>query len=189
LGVHSIPGSLSLHFAATSLCFYFLGVLQTQVLRLPFIPFPCCHHFCVPCPCLSCSYFCHPAAFRKLHAAVCHLSLIDIDTVRVITQKFSNPRFISLSDFNSIYISHLASGQLHTLIRSYSYYSSKMLIFNSLFPRLHIKNKQITTHLFRHNYVKKLFDQGQTIEEISSIIGEREPKNTLGYVYSQISSS
>jgi site-specific recombinase XerD len=116
------------------------------------------------------------------------VSLIDIDTVQVITQKFSNPRIIPLSDFNPIYIAHLASGQLPALIRSYSYYSSKMLIYNSLHPRLYIKNKQVTTHLFRHNYVKRLFDLGQTIEQISETIGEREPKNTLGYVYSQISS-
>jgi len=116
------------------------------------------------------------------------ITLIDIDTVQVITQKFSNPRLIPLSDFNSIFISHLASGSLHTLIRSYSYYSSKILIYNSLFPRLYIKNKQVTTHLFRHNYVKKLFEEGQSIEEISEIIGERESKNTMGYVYSQIQS-
>jgi site-specific recombinase XerD len=117
------------------------------------------------------------------------VSIIDINSVLVQTQKFSNPRIIPISDFNSVYMAHLASGTLYNLIRSYSYYSEKMLLYNTQFHKLFIKNKRISTHLYRHNYVKRLFDDGYTIPQISTVIGERDDKNTMGYVYSQISSS
>jgi len=117
------------------------------------------------------------------------VSIIDINSVLVQTQKFSNPRIIPISDFNSVYIAHLASGSLFNLIRSYSYYSEKMLLYNSQFHKLFINKKRISTHLYRHNFVKRLFDNDYTIPQISTTIGERDDKNTLGYVYSQISSS
>ena len=116
------------------------------------------------------------------------ISIIDINSVLVQTQKFSNPRVISISDFNPVYISHLASGSLDAFIRSYSYYSEKILLFNSLFHKLYINNKRISTHLYRHNFVKKLYEEGLSISEISNTIGERDNKNTFGYVHSQISS-
>jgi len=117
------------------------------------------------------------------------VEIIDTETVQVITQKFSNPRLIEITEINPIYFAHLAADTLKSIIRSYSYYSNKFVLFNSLFPRLAIKDKRITTHLFRHNYVKRLHDDGMSIPEISEIIGEREEKNTMGYIYSQISSS
>jgi len=61
-----------------------------------------------------------------------------------------------------------------------------MLAYNYEFGNLFVEGKQITTHLFRHNYVKRLFDSGLSVSEISSIIGERAEKNTLGYVHSRI---
>ncbi len=117
------------------------------------------------------------------------IEIIDTEMVLVTTQKFSNPRLINISDLNPIYFAHLASDTLKSILRSYSYYSNKFVLFNSLFPRLSINDKRITTHLFRHNYVKKLSNGGLSTSEISKIIGEREEKNTLGYVYSEISSN
>ncbi|MDF1549372.1 MAG: tyrosine-type recombinase/integrase [Bacteroidales bacterium] len=114
------------------------------------------------------------------------ISIVDINSVLVQTQKFSNPRIIPIEDFNPVFISHLASSSLHSLIRSYSYYSEKMLLYNNLFNKLYINKKRISTHLFRHNFVKKLYTEGSTIQQISNTIGERDDKNTLGYVYSQI---
>ncbi len=116
------------------------------------------------------------------------ISIIDTNSVLVQTQKFSNPRVISITDFNPVYISHLASGSLDAFIRSYSYYSEKMFLYNSLFHKLYINSKRISTHLYRHNFVKKLFANGFSISEISNTIGERDDKNTFGYVHSQISS-
>jgi len=117
------------------------------------------------------------------------VEIIDTEIVQVATQKFSDPRLIEISELNPIYFAHLASDTLKSILRSYSYYSNKFVLFNSLFPRLAIKDKRVTTHLFRHNYVKKLHDNGLSILEISKIIGEREEKNTMGYIYSEITSS
>ncbi len=116
------------------------------------------------------------------------ISIIDTNSALVQTQKFSNPRVISISDFNPVYISHLASNSLDAFIRSYSYYSEKMFLYNNMFNKLYVNKKRISTHLYRHNFVKKLYNDGFSIPEISNTIGERDSKNTLGYVHSKISS-
>lgn len=60
--------------------------------------------------------------------------------------------------------------------------------FNNYYPRLHVwvERKEIQSHLFRHLYCKKLFEAGQTISQISEKLGERDTKNTQGYIYSQL---
>ena len=47
-------------------------------------------------------------------------------------------------------------------------------------------NRKLITHLFRHNFVKKKYNEGLSIEEISKIIGEVNEANTRGYVESKI---
>ncbi|MFN8258129.1 MAG: site-specific integrase [Bacteroidales bacterium] len=116
------------------------------------------------------------------------ISLVDANTALVKTQKYSNPRIIHISSINQTYFENYITNNLHKFIRSYSYYSSKIIAFNNEFGNLYVDGKQITTHLFRHNFVKKLSDSGLSVPEISSIIGERVDKNTLGYIHSQISS-
>lgn len=116
------------------------------------------------------------------------LELIDTNTVLIQTQKFSNPRIIHLSEFNITYIENFVNNNLRNFIRSYSYYSSKITAYNNEYPNLYVEGKKVTTHIFRHNYVKKLSDSGLSVTEISAIIGERDNKNTLGYIYSQITS-
>lgn len=57
-------------------------------------------------------------------------------------------------------------------------YSTKSLYYS--------ERKRICTHVFRHNYVKKMYKNGYSIDEISEKIGEVEPKNTEGYLTSII---
>lgn len=47
-------------------------------------------------------------------------------------------------------------------------------------------DKNITTHIFRYNVVKKLYADGWTVPEISSYIGEVEDINTQGYIDAQL---
>jgi len=114
------------------------------------------------------------------------LSLIDVNTILVTTQKFSNPRPINTSYFNSVYLSNFLSNNLIRFIRSYSFYSTKFIEFNYEFSNLFVLSKAVTTHLFRHNYVKKLADSGFTVSEISALIGERSNTNTQRYIDSVI---
>lgn len=55
----------------------------------------------------------------------------------------------------------------------------------SLYPRIWIGNKESTLHLYRHNYVKKLIDQGFTNEEIQIKLGEKSMKSALSYIESR----
>lgn len=47
--------------------------------------------------------------------------------------------------------------------------------------------KKITTHLFRHNYAKKLKEVGKTDVEIQSILGEKHLISAQNYINSQLS--
>ncbi len=114
------------------------------------------------------------------------IQLVDANTALVQTQKFSNPRVIQISSINQAYFENYVNNNLHHFIRSYSYYSSKIIAYNNEFGNLFVEGKQITTYIFRHNFVKKLADSGHTVSEISAIIGERADKNTFGYIHSQI---
>jgi len=115
------------------------------------------------------------------------LNLVDTNSILVQTQKFSNPRLIDIVYFNGTYFSNFITGNLKNFIRSYSYYCDKLITYNFEYSKLFVLDKHITTHIFRHNYVKKLYASGFTITEISAIIGERENKNTEGYINSIIS--
>jgi site-specific recombinase XerD len=111
---------------------------------------------------------------------------IDSNTILVTTQKFSNPRPINTNLLNSTYLEAFNNNNLSRFVRSFSYYndsfSNRLLNFKSL----HIKDKPVTTHLFRHNYIKKLYLSGLDTAQISAIIGERNNKNTQGYIDSKV---
>jgi len=114
------------------------------------------------------------------------LSDIDTNTILVTTQKFSNPRIISKSSLNSTYLSAFLNSKLAYYVRSYSFYSNYFINHLPTFKYIKTENKLISTHLFRHNYIKKLYNDGKTVSEISSIIGERSDANTFKYISSTI---
>jgi len=114
------------------------------------------------------------------------IQLVDANTALVRTQKYSNPRIIQISSINRTYFENYVNNNLQNFIRSYSYYSSKIVAYNNEYTNLFVEGKQITTHIFRHNFVKKLSDSGLSVSEISGIIGERAEKNTFGYIHSRI---
>lgn len=114
------------------------------------------------------------------------LQLIDTNTLLVTTQKFSNPRTLNVNLFNTTYLQAFQSNTLHNFIRSYSYYNSQFITRLKYYKNLRISGKQVTTHLFRHNYIKKMYLNGFDCNQISAIIGERVLKNTQGYIDSVI---
>lgn len=54
------------------------------------------------------------------------------------------------------------------------------------YRRLFCGRKEIVTHLFRHNAIKKMFDLTNDINQVNDFIQEEDPQNTLQYVNSQI---
>jgi hypothetical protein len=49
-----------------------------------------------------------------------------------------------------------------------------------------VDDKNCTSHIFRHNRVKQLYSQGQTIQQISDYLGEIDNRNTEGYINSRL---
>lgn len=48
------------------------------------------------------------------------------------------------------------------------------------------KTKQIRSHIFRHNYAKKVFEEKQTNEAVQAELGEKHLTSAMNYIYSQI---
>ena len=117
------------------------------------------------------------------------ITQIDTNTVLITTQKFSNPRAINTSLLNPTYYKAFQDNTLKLFVRSYSYYNSAFITRCRYFKDLKIGGKLVTTHLFRHNYIKKLALNGFTAQQISAIIGERVDKNTQGYIDSIITAT
>ena len=117
------------------------------------------------------------------------ITQIDTNTVLINTQKFSNPRAINSSLLNETYYSAFQLNTLPLFIRSYSYYNSAFINRLRYYKDIRIGEKEVTTHLFRHNYIKKLSINGFDTNQISGIIGERVNKNTQGYIDSIITAN
>lgn len=62
--------------------------------------------------------------------------------------------------------------------------STASYYFKCFFPNypVFVSGKIITTHLFRHSIIKSMYDLNYTLEQISIFIGERDTKNTQGYI-------
>ena len=111
--------------------------------------------------------------------------MIDPVTYRVTTLKHSNPRIIAAADLSQQFInSQKLPGKLYP---SCLYSTTAIWLqraFHPLAPR--IKNKKVTTHIFRHNFIKRLAQEGKEIEEIQTITGEVDGKNVETYIRSII---
>lgn len=64
--------------------------------------------------------------------------------------------------------------------------ASNYFFYYSRIPNIFCESKLVKTHLFRHNLIKKLYKEGQTVQEISDFIGEVDLKNTQGYIDSKL---
>ena len=109
----------------------------------------------------------------------------DPETYRVTTLKNSNPRIISAADLSQHFKNAQKSpGRLYPTCL----YSTTAIwlqrAFHPLAPR--IKNKKVTTHIFRHNFIKRLHQEGKEIEEIKTITGEVDSRNVETYIHSII---
>ena len=110
---------------------------------------------------------------------------VDPETYRVTTLKHSNPRRIAAADLSTQFKnSQKLPGKLYPTCL----YSTTSLwlqrAFHPLAPR--IKNKKVTTHIFRHNFIKRLAQEGIPVEEIKTITGEVDSKNVETYINSII---
>lgn len=97
------------------------------------------------------------------------------------TSKKGNPRLINYQNMDDYFISYA-----HNNIFPYTYQSIRVAqyMMDTYYPRRFIFAglKQVSTHLFRYYICKKMYSQGTSVQDISNFIGEKDNKNTEGYI-------
>lgn len=127
----------------------------------------------------------YDTGLRYNDVLLCFNTYISGDSFIVLPSKSNNARVISLSsipvifqEFVKGYDSLYFRISYQSLIRSLSQCSS--------YSTLQIGKKSVLLHLFRHNYMKKLFLAGKSLSEIALITGEKHISSVNSYVFSSI---
>jgi site-specific recombinase XerD len=107
------------------------------------------------------------------------------DRLTVQTQKKSNPRSFAPEDLSPVFADVLITQNTRLINFNYKYLQRTFNRF-ALYPQLFIGNKQVSTHLFRHNKAKRLILEGYTDTQIQTYLGEKDLKNALSYINSEI---
>lgn len=109
----------------------------------------------------------------------------DEEFIYIFPSKRNNLRKIEISsipvaffDFCKGYDTPIYRIHYQTLIRNFTQCNP--------YTSLSIGSKEVVLHLFRHNYMKKLFDAGKSIAEIAVITGEKHVSSASNYVLSHI---
>lgn len=89
----------------------------------------------------------------------------------------------------NIPVFYLACLQSDMTTFPYARYSTFNRTLRRTVPQYPIWNgdKNVTSHIFRYNRVKELYDQGQTVQQISDYLGEVDNDNTQGYIDAELS--
>ncbi len=105
----------------------------------------------------------------------------DVDYYSIQTAKGGNIRYYQKISVPQFYIDCIAgSVQFYDWARYDTFCRSFRRTFID-YP-IYSGSKNITTHIFRYNVCKKLFNDGWSITEISRYLGEVDDLNTDGYI-------
>lgn len=112
-------------------------------------------------------------------------TVIDANYLKLTPQKNNNIRIIPASDINFYLYDSILNGW--DIGREFSYSYAKNA-YNRFFPgpKLFVKSKPVTTHLFRHNKAKLLKKEGNTDSQIQQYLGEKSITSANQYIYSNI---
>jgi integrase len=111
---------------------------------------------------------------------------LDEFTARLQPQKGNNIRDIPKSNITQYFWNSIAAQTPTYQEIRYSTFARFIYHNYLLYPVYHDK-KIITTHLFRHYRMKKLYNIGMSIADIASYFGEIDQGNIEDYVFSDLS--
>jgi site-specific recombinase XerD len=100
-------------------------------------------------------------------------------------RKGNNPREISKDDLPPSFINYLIDNLDIAYRIPYSSFIRAILFLQPAIIRT-AGNKNIISHIFRHNYAKKLKTSGYSDIMIQTILGEKNLSSALNYIYSDI---
>lgn len=101
------------------------------------------------------------------------------------TEKGGNDREIEYLDPTGKINQSIMDGENYVFTRDWRAYS-RYINSKTGGNRYKHNDKFITTHLFRHNYIKKLSEDGKTVSEIKTITGLIDTNVVNGYINSEI---
>lgn len=107
------------------------------------------------------------------------------DEIIMQPSKFNAKRTIKLSSIPSDFHYHLTYQPLPFYSIPYSTVVRDFLRARPCIAKLS-DGKDILMHIFRHNYMKKLFHQGLSNREIAIIMGEKYVSSANCYIYSSV---
>lgn len=120
---------------------------------------------------------------RYNDVSLCFSSNIVGSNAVVFPSKRNNSRLINLYSVPSPFL-EFCSGLEQPIYRIS--YSTCVRDFCkcSPFKNITIGGKSVLLHIFRHNYMKKLFESGKTLQEIAVLTGEKNVSSVVSYVHS-----
>lgn len=103
--------------------------------------------------------------------------------IQLEPQKNNNLRVFQESELPSIFYDNLVNN--YNFLNGY-FYGKCEYHLKSIINKYDIRryDKKITTHIFRHNYAKKMSDTGMTNEQVRVKLGEKQLSSATGYISS-----
>lgn len=139
-------------------------------------------------PCSHLFLLLYQTGLRFNDVALCFNSTHDENTFTIQPSKHNNLRTINFKDVNNSFISFVKGVDSFYYRQSYSSVIRFLKMCNPM-SNLRINKKEIHTHIFRHNYMKKLFSSGHSISDICTITGEKQITSAVNYIFSSIYSN
>lgn len=107
------------------------------------------------------------------------------ETYRIDTEKDSNDRLINFQDYGiTMYQYWLYDWKVYAPFSARSY--QKVCEQYNGWERITVGEKNVQTHLFRHNIARQLYEGGATIQDVADFLGLISVANAEGYIFSEV---
>ena len=112
-------------------------------------------------------------------------TIVNENQIRFKPAKNNNYRTFLISDFPSDFIAAIRNHSPKYISISCN---TMRYTFNNLYKyrKVFSGNKEISLHLFRYNFCRKLYDSGETNEQIAEKLGEIDLSNLDSYLFADI---
>ena len=112
-------------------------------------------------------------------------TIVNENQIRFKPAKNNRYRTFLISDFPSDFIAAIRNHSPKYISISCN---TMRYTFNNLYKyrKVFSGDKEISLHLFRYNFCRKLLDSGETIEQIAGKLGEIDLSNLDSYLYADI---
>jgi len=112
-------------------------------------------------------------------------TIVNENQIRFKPAKNNNYRTFLISDFPSDFIAAIRNKSLKYISISCN---TMRYTFNNLYKyrKVFSGDKEISLHLFRYNFCRKLYDSGESSEQIGARLGEIDLSNLDSYLFADI---